>query len=159
MGETSRPIRERVVEHEINRLKWSKKLFQIAHGLELHPLDMECPQFKFEVIGQYKDPLRRQLGEALHIMESGNLNRKMEFNKTEICRLESKQGAWESEERIKKKMLERKQFNEKMEKFIEKKSKVKLNLNRNCDVELNECVDVKNVTCDTICRYFKQNMT
>ena len=83
---------------------------------------MECPRFKFEVVGQYKDPLRRQLGEALHIMESGNLNRKMEFNKNEICRLESRQRAWETEEQIKKEMMERKRFNERIEKFIAEKN-------------------------------------
>ena len=91
VGETSRPIRERVLEHENNKLNWSKKSFQLAHRMEKHPTDLECPRFKFVVIGQYKDALRRQLGEALHIMDSGNLNRKMEFNQNEICRLESRQ--------------------------------------------------------------------
>ena len=46
------------------------------------------PEFEFKVIAQYEDALRRQLCEGLHILNSGTLNRKLEFNSNVFSRLE-----------------------------------------------------------------------
>ena len=128
IGETSRPFRERVIEHENNRKNWNKKSFQIAHWMERHHLDLVCPKFKYEIIGQYGDPLRRQLGEALNILETGNLNRKMGFNENEICRLESRKRSWELEQSAKQDMVDKKVFNENIMCFID----VMSNIQKSC---------------------------
>ena len=86
--------------------------------MESHHLDTVCPELKFEIVSQYNDPLRRQLSEALHILDTGSLNRRMEFNEKVICRLESKQTEWELENRYNTEMLARKDFNEKIQSFI-----------------------------------------
>ena len=39
-------------------------------------------------IARYEDALRRQLCEGLYILQSGTLNRKVEFNNNVISRLE-----------------------------------------------------------------------
>ena len=118
IGETSRPWRERIIEHEENRTNWRPKSFQIAHWMESHQLDTVCPDFKFEILKKYDDPLRRQIGEALYILDTGSLNRRMEFNENVICRLESKLTEWEVEKKQSAQMKERNDFNEKIENFI-----------------------------------------
>ena len=40
VGETSRPLRERVLEHECNKQNWNRQSFQLAHWMERHHLDM-----------------------------------------------------------------------------------------------------------------------
>ena len=87
VGETSRPLRERVAEHVENLKYWKKESFWVEHWLTEHGLDIECPEFKFEVVAAYTDPLRRQLAEGLLILEKGDLNRRCEYNNNFICRL------------------------------------------------------------------------
>ena len=110
--------------------------------MESHSLDTECPEFKFEVVRQYSDPLRRQLSEALHILEVGSLNRKMEFNENMLCRLESKQTDWEADKKYNADVRERHIFNERLENFIAVMSSVSKHCDRKnnnlCDIPSNE---------------------
>ena len=112
--------------------------------MEEHSLDIVCPEFKYEIIGQYGDPLRRQLGEALNILETGNLNRKMEYNGNEICRLESRMRSWEAELNAKKQLDDKKIFNEKIGCFINVMSKIH-----------NSC-DMMELTCENSYRLSKR---
>ena len=88
VGESSRPFRERILEHVKNAAGWNSKSFILRHWMRQHGLQTTCPKFTSKIIASYSDPLRRQLCEALHILEKGTLNSKTEFNMNEICRLQ-----------------------------------------------------------------------
>ena len=45
--------------------------YQIIHWMEQHGMDMTCPEFDFEVLARYSDPLRRQINEGLNILKLG----------------------------------------------------------------------------------------
>ena len=75
VGETSRPVRERVIEHMSALKNWSIKSFQIAHWMMNHCDDATVPKFKFRVVSCFQDALRRQISEGLHIIEKGTLNK------------------------------------------------------------------------------------
>ena len=141
VGETARPLRERALEHERNKRNWNTQSYQIAHWMEHHYNDPDCPEFNFRVVSRYNDPLRRQLSEALHILNSGTLNKKMEFNSNEICRLSPSQNAWEKEEEVNMDARERSTFKKKIGAFISIKSGVGGTRNK-CDsvVECNPTV-------------------
>ena len=124
IGETSRPIRERALEHEKNKAGWRMESFQIAHWMDCHPLETTCPTFKYEIISQYKDPLRRQLNEAINILNKGILNRKMEFGRNELCRLEPAKSDYDKENLFQAELRERKVFKNKMDNFIKVMSSV-----------------------------------
>ena len=74
IGETSRPVRERVKEHFD---KARKDSFIRAHWMEHHSLEIRCPEFRLKIIGKYRNALRCQLLEALKITLSGTLNKKV----------------------------------------------------------------------------------
>ena len=88
VGESSRPLRERVIEHFKNADGWNPCSFMIEHWLTSHGMEPKRPEFSFKIIEQYPDPLRRQLSEAIHIIDKGTLNRRMEFNRNILCRLQ-----------------------------------------------------------------------
>ena len=60
----------------------------IQHWMQHHGTDTRCPDFKFEIISAFKDPLRRQLTEAIYINEQGTINNKHEFGVNELNKLE-----------------------------------------------------------------------
>ena len=62
--------------------------FQLLHWMDCHKTSTMLPEFEFKVIARYEDTLRRQLCEGLQILNSGMLNRKLEFNSNVISRLE-----------------------------------------------------------------------
>ena len=62
--------------------------FQLLHWMDCHKTSTMLPEFEFKVIARYEDTLRRQLCEGLHILTSGTLIRKLEFNSNVISRLE-----------------------------------------------------------------------
>ena len=118
IGETSRPFRERVAEHLTNVENWKPTSFWIAHWMDHHSTDTIRPEFKFEVVSQYPDPLRRQLAEALEIMDTGNLNKRLEFNSNELCRMESKLFGHDLEQYILREQAEKRDFKQKVDCFI-----------------------------------------
>ena len=87
IGESSRLMRTRTFEHMTALEKLNKKSFQVQHWMTDHGTSPFPPRFKFKVIGNFKDPLSRQLCEALEIMRTGNLNQKTEFKINDLCRL------------------------------------------------------------------------
>ena len=55
--------------------------------MDKHYLDTQPPKFKFDVLSSFKDPLSRQLCDAMNIVQSGNLNKKSKYNTNDLCRL------------------------------------------------------------------------
>ena len=74
IGESSRPLRERVSEHMDNLRGWRSDSFQIHHWMSEHATDTSPPEFTFRVLNSCNDALRRQLGEGIQILETGSLN-------------------------------------------------------------------------------------
>ena len=89
IGETSRPLRLRAKEHMKKLEALEEDSFILFHWVEAHDTEIEPPTFKFERIGTYRDPLTRQIAEALFIIKEGDLNSKHEFGLNHICRLEA----------------------------------------------------------------------
>ena len=56
--------------------------------MDSHGTETVSPVFTLEVVGAYSDPLRRQLMEALFIVDQGTLNGKNEFGVIEIYTLQ-----------------------------------------------------------------------
>ena len=98
VGESSRQVGTRVLEHFENLHKFRQESFIISHWMEMHSLDPTPPVFKFKVDGSFRDALSRQLNEAVRIREVGTLNRRDEFSVNEIIRLEASKYSWQAEE-------------------------------------------------------------
>ena len=130
IGETSRPWRERIIEHKENASKWKPCSFILEHWMRVHSTDTQMPEFRFKIVESYKDPLRRQLSEALHILDTGGLNKRMEFNANFICRLESKKTPTEMENEARVLMSSKKLYSVHMSDFINVMSAV-LNCRQN----------------------------
>ena len=118
IGETSRPLRERVWEHNQNLRNGSTKSFILSHWMDAHSGSNEPPEFKWTIMDSYTDALRRQLAEGLLILKSGVLNKKLEFNNNLICRMEARTNGALSEKELQKELSERKAYNEKLKNFI-----------------------------------------
>ena len=87
IGESSRLMRVRTAEHMTALERLNRKSFQLQHWMTSHGTSPFPPRFKFKVLENFKDPLSRQLCEALEIMHTGNLNQKTEFKINDLCRL------------------------------------------------------------------------
>ena len=122
VGETSRPFRERVWEHNQNLKNGSPKSFIISHWMDTHSHTMEAPQFEWKVIDAYTDALRRQLGEGLHILESGALNKKLEFNHNLICRMEVTTSNRASDTDLQHELSKPKTSSKRLSKFINERA-------------------------------------
>ena len=107
-----------MAEHLTNVKRWKPTSFWIAHWMDNHSRDTRRPEFKFEIVSQYPDPLRRPLAETLEIMESGNLNKRLEFNSNELCRMESKLFGPDLEQYVLREQAEKKDFKQKINCFI-----------------------------------------
>ena len=85
--------------------------------MEFHSTVQSCPQFKFEVIDRYTDPLRRQLCQGLNILSTGTMNRKMEFHENLICRMEPGNGSQAKEDELKTELVHRRLHRDNMQEF------------------------------------------
>ena len=79
LGESFRNMYSRGAEHERKRMKKDESSFMHRHDIETHPDDP--PNWSFKVIKSFRDPLSRQVSEAIHIKnhEGILLNSKSEF--------------------------------------------------------------------------------
>ena len=59
IGETSRPLRLRALEHKKKLEALDENSFILIHWANAHGTELEPPTFKFERIGTYRDPLSR----------------------------------------------------------------------------------------------------
>ena len=69
---------------------------QVKHWL-IHHQEMQCPPaFRYKVIASFKDPMTRQLSEAVRIelRGSGILNSKSEYSRCRVPRLRVDKEGW-----------------------------------------------------------------
>ena len=124
IGETSRPARERTSEHFKNVKNWSKESVLLFHWMDKHGTETTCPPFKFEIVGAYSDPLRRQLMEALLIMEQGTLNGKNEFGINEIHVLQCALSQREQEDQLRAELEKRQKDKNLLQNFVDVMSNI-----------------------------------
>ena len=125
VGETSRPWRERILEHVDGILKISPSSTFVQHWMEEHPTNVQCPEFKFDIVESYGDPLRRQICEALNIKKIGTLNRKNEFNVNELCSFEMPEKMVDQERRWRDEFDRRKKIRNDIKNFCDVMSNIK----------------------------------
>ena len=118
IGETSRVLRKRVEEHMMSLNNLNPKSFQLLHWFEQHKDDKDPPNFKFKVLGQYRDALTRQISEAIHIRDSGSLNRKNEFRINDLGGLEPKITAKDREAERSNRLLQKEKDQADLAEFI-----------------------------------------
>ena len=96
VGESSRSLYERAREHEADKLNKAEDSHQIKHWLTDHPELLSPPKFRFKVIQTFKDPLSRQLAEAVRIdlRGPGVLNSKSEYSRCRVPRLTVDMEGW-----------------------------------------------------------------
>ena len=89
VGESSRSIQERAVEHWGAARRGEKESHMCKHQALEHP--GEQPQFLFKIVSTHRTALNRQIREAVRIRRRGGagmiLNSKSEFNRCFIPRL------------------------------------------------------------------------
>ena len=89
IGESGRTLYERVLEHEAKREKLSEESFAVRHWITSHEELTSPPKFNYCVLKKFKDPMSRQVSEAVLISESKDqlLNTKEEIGKNSIPRM------------------------------------------------------------------------
>ena len=77
IGETSRSLHERALEHVKEGESFSHKSHIVKHWINTHPELPSPPEMVFSITGRYRDCLSRQVGEALriHYSQDNILNR------------------------------------------------------------------------------------
>ena len=89
VGETSRSVQERALEHWRDARKGDEKSHMTRHQAMEH--SGEPPEFIFKVVGQHRTALNRQIHEAVRIRRRGGaasiLNSKGEWSRCHIPRL------------------------------------------------------------------------
>ena len=98
VGESSRSLYERAKEHVADRINNREESHQVKHWISSHEDLKSPPKFEFKIVSSFKDPLTRQLSEAIRIERRGDsiLNSKAEFNRCRIPRLVIDLEAWKS---------------------------------------------------------------
>ena len=101
IGETSRSLHERALEHVKEGESFSHKSHIVKHWINTHPELPSPPEMVFSITGRYRDCLSRQVGEALriHYSQDNILNSKSEYRSNTITRLAIEEDAWERRER------------------------------------------------------------
>ena len=131
IGETARQVGTRVSEHSKNVFHFRRNSFIISHWMENHGTTAEPPEFEFKIVSSHRDPLGRQLKEAVMINVEGNLNRKKEFSINELIRLETSKYSWEEDIDLNKQKKEEQEHENKLTNFICVMSSVKSLCNKN----------------------------
>jgi hypothetical protein len=101
VGESSRSIHERALEHVRDAQSFSVKSHIVKHWMTSHPSLPTPPEMEFSVTGMFKDCLSRQISEALRINHSKDvlLNSKGEYGFNSVSRLTVQEDVWERRER------------------------------------------------------------
>ena len=60
-----------------------------------HGLQMKPPEFKFKVLGCYRDSLSRQVAETVYIEDRDNMNKRSEFGINHLPKIEATKSDWE----------------------------------------------------------------
>ena len=124
-GETSRSLFERSREHFKDAADFSEGSHMIKHWLTSHVEEETCPDFKFRIVGSYKDCLTRQVSEAVMIHYSKDilLNSKNEYNSNCLTRLTIDENKFEKKTRERLEAIEEAKEKEAWELFKNRKRK------------------------------------
>ena len=135
VGETARTLRQRSHEHRKKMTSWNINSFMIRHWMESHGLSPNPPHFEFNMVKRFKEPMGRQIHEALLILQSGTLNLKNEFGSNHICRLVAAKTDWEEDNDRQKTEKERKKIDSALKNFVNVMSLV--NNKKNAPIDSN----------------------
>ena len=99
VGESSRSLYERTKEHVADRNGWKEDSHQIKHWMLDHSELKEPPPFRFKLVKCFRDPMSRQISEAVRIELRGEstFNSKPEFNRCRVPRLRIDQEGWKED--------------------------------------------------------------
>ena len=118
VGETSRYVGTRAAEHFQNLIKFKKDSFILEHWMSHHGTETNPPKFNFRVTSSHRDPLGRQLREAIKIRSEGVLNKREEFATNELINLEVSKYNWKKNAEFEQRRLERNEHDNKLQNFI-----------------------------------------
>ena len=101
IGESSRSIHERALEHVRDARTFSVKSHIVKYWMSSHPTLPTPPEMEFTVTRRFKDCLSRQMSKALRINNSTDvlLNSKGEYGNNSVIRLVVQEDAWVRRER------------------------------------------------------------
>ena len=124
VGELSRSLYERALEHVRDAQAFSAKPHITKHWMNSHPFLSSPPKMEFSVTSRFRDCLSRQIGEALRISYSKDtlLNSKAEYMANSLSRLTMKEDPWELRERTRKEEEMEELIKKQVEEFKRKKS-------------------------------------
>ena len=97
VGETSRTLVERVIEHVEGAEDLGVDNFITKHWATKHDQLVKRPRVSFKVLKHCKDALTRQVSEAILIESLANLNSRAEWGRNKITRLRIDDDAWSDE--------------------------------------------------------------
>ena len=97
VGETSRTLVERVIEHVEGAEDLGVDNFITKHWATKHDQLVKRPRVSFKVLKHYKDALTRQVSEAILIESLANLNSRAEWGRNKITRLRIDDDVWSDE--------------------------------------------------------------
>ena len=122
IGETSRSLHERAIEHINDAKSFDPKSHIVKHWANDHPDRLEMPPFAISTTCQYKDCLSRQIGEALkiHYSQDTLLNSKSEYIQNCLTRITIEESSWERSERGRLEDLEEMKEKEAVTRFRER---------------------------------------
>ena len=128
IGESSRSLHERSIEHLRDARSFSKKSHIAKHWMLAHPNINIMPTFSFKTIQKHNDCLSRQVGEAMKIYFSKDnlLNSKNEYLQNCISRVVVQEETWETREREKREEEEEKLTEARLNTFKELKLSIQL---------------------------------
>ena len=96
----------------------------VKHWLETHQEEETCPEFRFKIVGNFKDALSRQVAEAVMIHYSKDilLNSKNEYNTNCLARVKVDESRYEQKNRERMEALEEAKEKEAWAKFKDMKA-------------------------------------
>ena len=109
----------RICEHLHKARNLNTDSVIVQHWAEHHGTQITSPAFEYKILNKFKDPLRRQICEAIHIQDQGTLNRKSEFNMNELCRLEVKKHWRDMESQVRSEAESKTVFVNKIANFVD----------------------------------------
>jgi hypothetical protein len=119
VGEMSRSLHERALEHQRDARDFSQKSHMVKHWMNYHQEEDSKPPFSLRIVKRYKDCLSRQRGEALMIfyLRDQLLNSKSEYVQNCISRIMVNEEAWERKEQERREEEEERMDKERLEQF------------------------------------------
>ena len=126
VGETSRSLHERAVEHVNDAVDFNPKSHIVKHWMLSHPEMNSPPKMSFKATSMYRDCLSRQIGEALRIHHSRDtlLNSKSEYLSNCITRITVEEDVWERRERSRREEEDERLEKLEVERFRKKKEQL-----------------------------------